>query len=59
VLLLLANFGKEDKPEPMIPKMSQESASAAAPSERRVISVIALRGAGRLWARLAQGSAFS
>ena len=25
VLLLLANFGKEDKPEPVIPKMSQET----------------------------------
>jgi CRP/FNR family cyclic AMP-dependent transcriptional regulator len=25
VLLLLANFGKEDKPEPVIPKISQET----------------------------------
>lgn len=25
VLLLLANFGKEDKPEPLIPKISQET----------------------------------
>ena len=25
VLLLLANFGKDDKPEPVIPKISQET----------------------------------
>ena len=38
VLLLLANFGKEDKPEPVIPKISQETLAEIVGTTRSRIS---------------------
>jgi CRP/FNR family transcriptional regulator, cyclic AMP receptor protein len=38
VLLLLANFGKEGKPEPVIPKMSQETLAAIIGTTRSRVS---------------------
>ena len=38
VLLLLANFGKEGKPEPVIPKMSQETLAEIVGTTRSRVS---------------------
>jgi len=38
VLLLLANFGKEDKPEPVIPKISQETLAEIVGTTRSRVS---------------------
>ena len=38
VLLLLANFGKESKPEPLIPKISQETLAAIVGTTRSRVS---------------------
>ena len=38
VLLLLANFGKEDKPEPVIPKISQETVAEIVGTTRSRVS---------------------
>jgi CRP/FNR family transcriptional regulator, cyclic AMP receptor protein len=38
VLLLLANFGKEGKPEPVIPKMSQETLAGIVGTTRSRVS---------------------
>jgi CRP/FNR family cyclic AMP-dependent transcriptional regulator len=38
VLLLLANFGKEGKPEPVVPKMSQETLAAIIGTTRSRVS---------------------
>ena len=39
VLLLLANFGKESKPEPVIPKISQETLAEIVGTTRSRVSV--------------------
>jgi CRP-like cAMP-binding protein len=38
VLLLMANFGKEDKPEPVIPKISQETLAEIVGTTRSRVS---------------------
>jgi len=38
VLLLLANFGKEDRPEPLVPKISQETLAEIVGTTRSRVS---------------------
>jgi CRP/FNR family cyclic AMP-dependent transcriptional regulator len=60
VLLLLANFGKDDKPEPLIAKISQETLADMIGTTRSRVSFFMnkfrrLRRPVQLWARALGG----